>query len=294
VPPPPPEDEKWTPPDWGEIRDSALEALDKSKDFRILAHLGAAVLRTDGLPAFSRTLEIASEWLNVYWGQAYPLIDEDAISRQSALNCFADQMAVIDGLRRVPLVSNRQLGRFSLRDVEIATGQMQPADGDARPDETQVNAAFAAMPLDELKALRQSVLDASAALKSIDTRMRSQAGTEAAPSFDPLSAQLFRVDRVLRTQLASRPDGGDVEDLSSDSAVAAQPALGPIKSRQDAIRALDAVAHFFRQTEPSSPIPLFLERAKRLVSKDFLEVLADIAPEALTQARAAGGLKPGE
>jgi hypothetical protein len=36
-----------------------------------------------------------------------------------------------------------------------------------------------------------------------------------------------------------------------------------------------------------------LERAKRLVSKDFLEVLADIAPEAVAQARAAGGLKQG-
>jgi hypothetical protein len=37
-----------------------------------------------------------------------------------------------------------------------------------------------------------------------------------------------------------------------------------------------------------------LERAKRLVSKDFLEVLADIAPDALVTARAAGGLKSPE
>jgi len=51
------------------------------------------------------------------------------------------------------------------------------------------------------------------------------------------------------------------------------------------------VALFFKRTEPSSPIPMFLERAKRLVSKDFLEVLADIAPDAVAQARAAGGLK---
>ena len=69
---------------------------------------------------------------------------------------------------------------------------------------------------------------------------------------------------------------------------------GVIKSRQDAIRALDAVAEFFRRNEPSSPIPLFLERAKRLVAKDFLEVLADIAPDAVAQARAAGGLKESE
>ena len=63
-------------------------------------------------------------------------------------------------------------------------------------------------------------------------------------------------------------------------------AVGAIKSRQDAIRALDAVAEFFRRNEPSSPIPLFCERAKRLVSKNFLEVLADVAPDAV---RGAGG-----
>src|SRR5262249_55433489 len=42
---------------------------------------------------------------------------------------------------------------------------------------------------------------------------------------------------------------------------------------------------------PSSPIPLFVERAKHLVAKDFLEVLADIAPDALAVAKSAGGLK---
>jgi type VI secretion system protein ImpA len=70
--------------------------------------------------------------------------------------------------------------------------------------------------------------------------------------------------------------------------------VGAIGSRQDAVAALDAVAEFFRRTEPSSPIPLFLARAKRLVSKDFLEVLADIAPDAVAQARVAGGLRDSE
>ena len=49
-----------------------------------------------------------------------------------------------------------------------------------------------------------------------------------------------------------------------------------------------------KPAEPSSPIPLLLERAKRLVSKDFLEVLADIAPDALATARTAAGLKDSE
>ena len=61
-------------------------------------------------------------------------------------------MAVVDGLRRVPLVRSRQHGTFCLRDIDIATGQLPPGDGDAPADEDQIKAAFASMPVDELDA----------------------------------------------------------------------------------------------------------------------------------------------
>jgi type VI secretion system protein ImpA len=38
-------------------------------------------------------------------------------------------------------------------------------------------------------------------------------------------------------------------------------------------------------------VPLFVERAKRLIAKDFLEVLADIAPDGLDQAKRIGGVR---
>lgn len=291
--------EKWTPkppesPEWREIRDKSLETLTKSKDLRVLAHLGTALLRTDGLPAFSRTLDVASQWLSTYWAETYPLVDEDAILRRNALNCFADQMAVIDGMRRLPLVKNAQHGTFSLRDIDLATGQVAPREGDPRPDEDQINAAFAAMGLEDLKQLQAGAAQGRAALQSIDARMRETAGSEATPSFDPLATQLARIDKVLRAQLAARPDGDGATASDAEAggiAGAGSGVVGAIKTRQDAIRALDAVASFFKQTEPSSPIPMFLERAKRLVSKDFLEVLADIVPEAVEQARVAGGIR---
>lgn len=281
------------PPEWGEIKNRALEALGKSKDLRLLAYFGTASLWTDGLPAFADTLTIASQWLETYWTETYPLVDEDAILRRNALNCFADQMAVLDGLRRLPLVASRRHGTFGLRDVDITTGQLQPGESDVRPDEAQINAAFAEMRLDDLVGLRQSVADALAALKSIGAAMTARGGPDAVPEFDPLSLLLARMGRVLGAQLALRPDGDGAEASGSDSTGAGAVAVGAIKSRQDAIRALDAVAEFFRRNEPSSPIPLFLERAKRLVSKNFLEVLADVAPEAVPQARAAGGLTQG-
>ena len=282
-------------PEWSTIASRATEALCKSKDLRLLAYLGSAVLRTDGLPAFVETLTIASAWLETYWKETYPRIDEDAILRRNALNCFADQMAVIDGLRRLPLANHRQHGTFSLRDIEIAAG-LVPADGETPPDEARINAAFGAMSRDAITKLQESVGRAQAAVTRITVKMRDDGGRDATPSFDPLSSQLTKIDRVLRTQLALRGDGepepgGDGEGRDQEGGPAIS---GVVRSRQDAIRALDAVSTYFRQHEPSSPIPMLLDRAKRLVSKSFLEVLADIAPEALGQARSAGGLKDGE
>jgi type VI secretion system protein ImpA len=286
------------PPDWAAIRDKSNEALRKSKDLRLLAHLGAALLRTDGIPAFSATLNVASQWLETNWNQVYPLVDEDAILRRNALNNFADPMAIVDRLRRVPLVNSRQHGRFSLRDLDIATHQMQPGKDDTPVDENQINAAFDAMPLEELTLLHDSVATAVAAVKKIDGTMREAAGSESTPSFDPLTTQLARMNLTLRTRLAARTAGAEAaagDGAAADGGgIAGAPLSGVVKSRQDAIRALDAITAFYRQAEPSSPIPLLLERAKRLVSKDFLEVLADIAPDALGTARAAGGLKDSE
>ncbi len=289
-------------PEWDLVRSRAEEALRRSKDIRLLAHLGAALLRIDGLTGFARTVQVAAGWLDAYWAATYPVVDEDAILRRNALNYFADPMAVIDGLRRLPLVASRQHGTFSLRDIDLATGQQPPAEGEARLDERRIDAAFAEMPLERLQELHGAVAGTIDALKRIEGTMSAEGGPEAVPAFEPLAAQLVKIDRVLRTRLAARVgadgDGASAAGPAPGAAVAAV-SVGAIGSRHDAIRALDAVAEYFRQNEPSSPIPLFLERAKRLVSKSFLEVLADIAPDALAQARMAGGVQdsdmsPGE
>ena len=282
-------------PPWGDIKNRALEALAKSKDLRVLAFLGSAALRTDGLSAFADTLTVAAKWLEMYWNPVFPVVSEDAILRRNALNCFADPMGVVDGLRRLPLVTSRVHGIYGLRDIDIATGQIAAKEGEPRPTEDQITGAFGEMPVENLVALHGSAVGAVAALKSIDSQMREAAGSEATPEFDGLSSQLVKIERFLASQLALRP-GHEVAstDGGASTAGAGQLRGGVIGSRQDAIAALDAVADFFRRTEPSSPIPLFLSRAKRLVSKDFLEVLADIAPDAIAQARVAGGLRDGE
>lgn len=281
-------------PEWRKIRDQAFEALGTSKDLRLLAYFGIAALRTDGPLAFFETLTVAARWLDSHWGEVYPLVDEDGILRLNSLNCFADRMAVVDGLRKATLVSSRQHGSFSLRDCDIAAGRLSPTEDESPADQLQIDSAFADRQV-EVKLLAQGVADASKALTKIEDKMRDEVGAGASPSFDPLSTQLGLIGRVLHAQIAKFPDADTDADAvaEGEGADTGPVVVGSVKSRQDAILALDAVAEYFRKNEPSSPIPLFLDRAKRLVSKDFLEVLADVAPDGLSQAKSAGGVVEG-
>jgi type VI secretion system protein ImpA len=282
--------------DWRSLKGTCIEGLSKSRDLRVLAHLTAAALRTDGLAALEDSAAVAAFWLNDFPDAVYPLIDDDAIERRNALSCLADRMAIVDALRRLPLARHAQFGAVSLRDIDIADGKLAPSSDDAEsPSEAQIIAVFSDAPIEDLQQVVASVAATTASLRQIDAMMRDSGGSEAAPDFDPLLDTLGRIDKFVAARIAERQpavaDEAETEGQVGTTKPGAGSGLTAIGSRHDAIRALEAVAQYFRNTEPSSPVPLFVERAKRLVAKDFLEVLKDIAPDALAQARHVGGIK---
>ena len=111
--------------------------------------------------------------------------------------------------------------------------------------------------------------------------------------FEALTAQLQAMAELVKKRVSEHPEASAADAATQSEAGDGTGAMrvGAIASRQDAIRALDAVAEFFRRSEPSSPVPLVVDRAKRLVSKNFLEVLADIAPTGLPEAKMVGGVR---
>jgi type VI secretion system protein ImpA len=83
--------------------------------------------------------------------------------------------------------------------------------------------------------------------------------------------------------------GAGAEDAGAAPA-AGEPASGPriagrVETREDVIKAIDAITDYYRRREPASPVPLVLQRAREWVSLDFLQVLEDIAPGSLDEAR---------
>jgi type VI secretion system protein ImpA len=281
--------------DWREIRDRSLAALKTSKDFRLLTHLASATLRSDGIGSFLQLVPVAARWLEAWPDHVFPRVDDDAILRRNALNGFADRMAVVDGVRRAPLIAHRALGSLSIRDIEIVNGHATPSEGETAPvDANQLAALLAATALEELGSLVVQLENAVLGLKSIEEAMRSLGGVQAAPDFANVAIPLARTLKLISDHVATRaPSQGAASesDSAAHSSNSTGVAVNGIRSREDATRALDAVAEYFRANEPSSPIPLLIERTKRLVAKDFLAVLEELAPDALAQAKAASGVR---
>jgi type VI secretion system protein ImpA len=281
--------------DWPAIREQALTALEQSRDLRILTHLAAALLRTEGVAGFAGVVAVAERWLAERWELVFPRLEEDALARQNALSCLADPMAIVAPLRRWVVINHRQLGTVTLREIERLTGQPDSAVTEVGiPDSAQVEAALALLPLQELSTLVAMLTAAENSLDNIVANMQQRVGVQAAPDFAPLTKPLKIMRKVLGEKLAARAQTNST-GLVSHTVEQAAPPVGTdsdeIRSREAAIRAIDAAMLFFRRYEPSSPVSMLLERARRLVAKDFLEVLQDIAPDGLPQARIVGGVR---
>jgi type VI secretion system protein ImpA len=62
-----------------------------------------------------------------------------------------------------------------------------------------------------------------------------------------------------------------------------------VRSREDVLRAIEQICAYYAAYEPSSPVPLLLKRCKRLVNKDFMDIVKDLAPDALSQIETIAG-----
>ena len=69
---------------------------------------------------------------------------------------------------------------------------------------------------------------------------------------------------------------------------------GEIATREDVVRVLDKMCDWYARAEPSSPVPLLLRRAKKLVHMEFMDIIRDLASDGVSQVERIRGEEPGE
>jgi type VI secretion system protein ImpA len=89
---------------------------------------------------------------------------------------------------------------------------------------------------------------------------------------------------------AAAADAGEQPVAADSNAPAQRPAVaGELRTREDVLQTLDRVIRYLEQAEPGNPAPLLIARAKKLIGVSFLEIMADLAPNALDTIEAVTG-----
>jgi type VI secretion system protein ImpA len=295
-----------TPPDWKIAEALSLDLLAKSRDLRVAVHLSRALLNRKGFGGFSEGLALVEGLLEQRWDHVYPQLDpdddNDPTARVNALSALTEQTGMLIDVRDASLASSRAHGVVTLRDIEYATGEVPLANGAEAPSLNSIEAVIADAH-EDAAATHTALLEALHSAMRIETVLTERVGAARSIDLSPLTRLLRRAADFLGERIGGMGDtGGPAEaaDPSSggdaaagervSAASAAAPLSGDIADRQDVIRMIDKICAYYQRHEPSSPVPLLLMRARRLVDKSFMEILQDLAPEGMGQARQVGGI----
>lgn len=284
------------PPNWREVRELAQDLMSRTRDLRVALVWMRAVINLNGFSGLPAGLELIEGLLTKFWDHLHPMPDPDdgdVYARANTLASLPQIEGVLGDLRQCAFFNIRGVGELRFRAVEIALGQVP-----AKPDETamtrdqlgqMIASAFLQAP-----ELRDQTEAALRALKSLGVLMTDRFGVEAAPDLRPIVTLVKSVQGLLP---AAVHEPVAREGSNEAAEVAAVPmggtrVLGQVNSRDDALRAIDMVCEYLERTEPTNPAQLMLRRARRLINHNFLQLMKELAPEALNEVARVMGVDP--
>ncbi|HTV18645.1 MAG TPA: type VI secretion system ImpA family N-terminal domain-containing protein, partial [Polyangiaceae bacterium] len=295
-------------------------------DLRIAAHLTRACVDKQGFVGLHQGLALLHRLLANYWPSVHPQLDpddgNDPTMRVSALSALIAP-DLLTALRAAPLFSTQVAGPISLRYFAIAAGeQPQPTDG-PKIDSNLLEAGFREVPLPVLQNVAGALQGARDELKGLGDAFQKGSGGVPGPDFSSLDRVVYQAQSAVKPRLAARASEGGVAagpaagatggaaagangngngtgnagNGSSEhgAALAAAPApaqgiTGVVRNRDDVVMLLDKIIGYYERNEPSSPLPLLLQRCRKLAALSFLDIVKDMAPGALQQVELIGGI----
>jgi type VI secretion system protein ImpA len=253
---------------------------------------------------------------------------EAALRRINALKQLEnDDNGLFTDLKMNAILSPRGIGPIS--GADLAAGGMtdfevknEMPSGLSAAEQAQIMAAhearvnrvkagtraLAAEQADEAAALVAGIGEVEAAIAALSASFAGKAGM--APGmgivFPDLAKHLARMKATLSAAVGEAggivpvaggdaPPGAPAATSSPATTVAAaapaqQGLSGTISSRADVERALDQIITFYERTEPSSPIPHFARRLKKMVPMDFLQLMTEVAPSGMKEFKLLAGV----
>ncbi|HEX8240431.1 MAG TPA: type VI secretion system protein TssA [Allosphingosinicella sp.] len=276
--------------DWRRVIDLITEQAQLTRDLLLPIYLVRAGARSDRM----ETIEFGCDYLaglcENFWETMHPGLEEYGfVGRKGPCESLVSIREFIGPLRRMTLVAHPRFGRFTGEDLERFA-----REGESAQNYGPFRAAVAEVPAEEIKSTVERLAAIRGALARVDGILSANANGDTSTNFAPAYAAIDAIRAGLAPYFSGLDEAaaapGEKGGENGGSAVSAAESdggrpRGAIESREDVVKALDAVVDYYRRREPGSPVPVAIERAKRWVHLDFLAALQDIAPDSIAEAR---------
>lgn len=279
--------------DWSFVAERSTGLLrTQTKDLRLAVWLTEALGIRDGVGGLTQGYALLEGLCRDFWDHVHPLADgDDTEYRLGNVAWLAGRTAEL--LRAVPLTDGAS-GAFSTIDWDVAQHVAQavrrnPEQADeiayGKPSVEQIEASKRITPVAFYAALLAQLKAFEAALAAFEQELERRAG-DAAPSFRQTHdayADVYRLaERFAREQgytdapakaqpaQQSAPERAEPsfrtplhgEETTMQLRPVPRPAaIDGIQTRAQAVDQLRAVARYFRQTEPHSPVAYLADKA---------------------------------
>ena len=287
------------PPAWPVARELAESLFGQTRDLRVAMLWGRAVINLEGLEGLAKALYLIHGLLENFWDALHPRPDPDdgdTFARMSVLSGLDSIDDLLGDVRQSQLIVDRRLGGLRMRDVEIALTRLTPRPDDSGTTAGQITGMLGDMP-DLNERLKQAVEESLQGLKSLQSLMNDRFGTGSAVEVKNLRMMLTGMQSLLpdavETADGMSEEGGEPsEGAGAPTRRGNGGGMGSIESRQDAVRAINLVCAYLERWEPTNPAQLLLRRAERLIDKNFLQLVRDLAPDAVNDVARILGINP--
>ena len=250
-------------PDWARHLDRAVRLAQQCRDLRAWVWLTRSSLCAEGVHGLAAGLQLIAEGLERYWDVLPP----QHANENDPAERFMMRLSTLTQLGATHYACNLDdLRRFG-RNYTDLQADLTDAIARAVPDHATRTAAQAA--------------------RDATSRICQAFSRGFGPERDPLVN--FDTIQVRLDPLVANAMDEPVAEAAAEPVQVVRQAMGPIVSRNDVVRALELVLGYYEAHEPSSPVPLLIARAKRLVSLSFMDALKELAPGGLKELQVIAG-----
>ncbi|EFE10410.1 type VI secretion system protein TssA [Citrobacter youngae] len=278
--------------DWGRVCSLSEQALrEKSKDLQLACWLVEALAHRHGVPGLIAGIDFLNAFITQFWFHCWPSLEDDGLTIRRArlvrldrdvsqlLFCLPLLEQEISSLahwkqtqafeHKISVAPERRDELISQEgDLTVATFESQASSFSAREIDQQAA---------QVKTLTAALAQLNAHYLSLSQDPEGELFTHSRQMVKDIADYLqrlaprvsYQMDEMPLSPPDKYPEEGDVKSVAAQSRM-------QITDREMAVKQMLAIAHYFRQTEPSSPVPFLMERAARWANMTLTEWLEEM------------------